>query len=80
LRHEDVVARPDSVAADFRRFLGVPELPKTALALGRINAAETGQREPLSPSLRRWLAKQYRAANANLATLLGPDFELWCED
>jgi len=34
----------------------------------------------LSPTLRRWLAEQYRAANANLATLLGPDFELWCED
>jgi hypothetical protein len=80
LRHEDMAARPDSVAADFHRFLGVPELPKTALALGRINAAETGRREPLSSSLRRWLAKQYRAANANLATLLGPDFELWCED
>jgi hypothetical protein len=80
LRHEDVVARPDSVAADFHRFLGVPELPKTALALGRINAAETGRREPLSSSLRRWLAEQYRAANANLATLVGPDFELWCED
>jgi hypothetical protein len=80
LRHEDVAARPDSVAADFHRFLGVPELPKTALALGRINAAETGRREPLAPSLRRWLAEQYRAANAHLATLLGPDFELWCED
>jgi hypothetical protein len=80
LRHEDVAARPDSVAADFHRFLGVPELPETAQALGRVNAAETARHEPLSPSLRRLLVERYRAANANLAALLGPDFELWCED
>ena len=80
LRHEDVAARPDSIAAEFHRFLGVPELPETAHALGRINTAEIARHEPLSPSLRRWLAEQYRAANANLATLVGPDFELWCED
>jgi hypothetical protein len=80
LRHEDVAARPESVAADFHRFLGIAELPETALALGRINAAEFARREPLSPSLRRRLAERYRAANANLVNLLGPDFELWSED
>jgi hypothetical protein len=80
LRHDDVAARPERVAADFHRFLGVAELPETALALGPINAAETARREPLSPSLRRWLAERYRAANANLAALLGSDFELWSED
>jgi hypothetical protein len=72
LRHEDVAARPDSIAAEFHRFLGVPELPETAHALGRINAAEIARHEPLSPSLRRRLVERYRAANANLATLLGP--------
>jgi hypothetical protein len=80
LRHEDVAAGPESAAANFHRFLGVAELPKTALALGRINATETARREPLYASLRRGLAERYRAANANLATLLGPDFELWSED
>jgi hypothetical protein len=80
LRHEDVAARPDYVAADFHRFLGVPELPETAQALGRVNAAETARHEPLSPSLRRLLVERYRAANANLAALLGPDFGLWRED
>ncbi len=80
LRQEDVAARRESVAADFHRFLGVAELPETALALGRVNAAETARREPLPPSLRRRLAERYRAANANLAALLGPDFELWRED
>ncbi len=80
LRHEDVAVRPESVAADFHRFLGIAELPETAFALGRINAAESAQREPLPRSLRRRLAERYRAVNANLATLLGPDFELWSED
>jgi hypothetical protein len=80
LRHEDVAARPESVAADFHGFLGVAELPETALALGRINAAETARCEPLSPSLRRRLVERYRAANANLVNLLGPDFELWNEN
>jgi Sulfotransferase domain len=80
LRHEDVAARPESIAADFHRFLGVAELPETALALGRINAAETALRDPLSPFLRGWLAERYRAANADLVNLLGPDFELWSED
>lgn len=79
LRHEDVATRPESVAADFHRFLGVDELPETALALGPINAAESARCEPLPPSLRRRLAGRYRAANAKLATLLGPDFELWSE-
>ena len=80
LRHEDVAARPERVAADFHRFLGVAELPETSLALGRINAAKTAGREPLAPFLRRRLAERYRAANANLVNLLGPDFELWSED
>jgi hypothetical protein len=80
LRHEDVAARPASVAADFHRFLGVAELPETTLVPGRINAAEPGRCEPLSLSPRRRLAERYRAANVNLATLLGPDFELWSED
>jgi hypothetical protein len=80
LRHEDVAASPESVAANFYRFLGVTETPGTALALGRINAAETARRQPLSPSVRHWLGERYRAANANLVTLLGPDFELWSDN
>ena len=79
LRQEDVAARPENVAADFHRFLGVAELPETALALGRVNAVETTGREPLPSSLRRRLAARYRAANAKLANLLGPDFELWSD-
>jgi len=80
LLHEVMAARPEKVAVDFHRFLGVAELPQTACALGRVNAAKNARCEPLSPSLRRRLAERYGAANANLATLLGPDFELWSED
>jgi hypothetical protein len=75
LRYEDLAEQPESVAADFHRFLAVTELPETARGLGRINAAEPVGREPLPVSLRRALAARYRVANAALADLLGPDFK-----
>jgi hypothetical protein len=80
LRQEDVALRPEGLTAAFHRFVGVPERPETALDLGRINAAKTAGSEPFSPVLRRWLAGRYREANANLAALLGPGFELWSDD
>ena len=79
LRYEDISTRPEGIATDLHRFLGIAELPETALTLGRINGAET-TRPHLSASLRRRLTERYRVANANLAAILGPDFKLWGED
>jgi Sulfotransferase domain len=80
LRHEDLTNRAESVAAAFHRFLGVADVPATALGLGRINEAAAPMNEPLGRALRRHLAQCYRAANVKLTALLGPDFELWCDE
>ena len=80
LRHEDIMVRPDYVAALFQSFLGVPEIPGLARGLGRINATKTPSPEPLPEPLKRRLAEQYRAANASLATLLACNFDTWNSD
>jgi len=80
LRHEDVAIRLETVTAAFHRFLGVVELPETARDLGRINTTTGSQVNPLSQALRRSLAARYRSANADLAILLGPNFEVWCDE
>lgn len=80
LRHEDLASCVESVAAAFHRFLGVVDMPATALCLGRINEAAAAVSEPLGRALRRRLAQRYRAANVELTALLGPDFELWCDE
>lgn len=80
LRYEDLASRVERVAAAFHRFLGVVDMPATALGLGRINEAAAARSEPLGLALRRRLAQCYRAANAKLTALLGPDFELWYDE
>jgi hypothetical protein len=77
LRHEDVAACPERIAAAFHRFLGIAEMPGLARDLGSVNAAGPSPPEPLSEVLRRRLAMRYRAANANLAALLCSDFDTW---
>ena len=80
LRHEDLASCVEIVAAAFHRFLGVVDMPATALSLGRINEAATAVSEPVGRALRRRLAQSYRAANVKITALLGPDFELWCDE
>ena len=77
LRHEDVAARPEHIAAALHRFLRVTEMPEQARGLGPINAAEPLGSEPLSDLLRCRLTERYRAANARLAALLCSDFDTW---
>jgi len=80
LRHEDILVRPDYIAAVFQSFVGVREIPQLASGLGRINAIEAPSPEPLPEPLRRRLAEQYRVANASLAALLGCNFDAWNSD
>ena len=77
LRHEDLAAYPERIAAALHRFLGVGEMPGLARDLGPINAAGPSPPEPLPETMRRHLADRYRAANANLRALLCANFETW---
>jgi hypothetical protein len=77
LRHEDIMVRPDYIAAVFQSFLGVTEVPGLARGLGRINATKIPSAEPFPEAVKRRLAERYRAANANLATLLACNFDAW---
>ena len=75
LRHEDIVARPEDIAAAFQRFVGVAEILGLARDLGPINAAKDSPPELVSKVLRHQLAERYSAANARLESLLGFNFE-----
>jgi hypothetical protein len=77
LRHEDVPGCPERVAAALHRFLRVAEMPGLARDLGLINATEPSPQEFFPKVLRHRLAERYRAANANLATLLRSNFDTW---
>jgi hypothetical protein len=77
LRHEDVATCPEGVAAVFYRFVGVAELPELTRDLPVINAAQPCPSELLPNLLRRRLAERYRAGNAELAALLGCNFDGW---
>jgi hypothetical protein len=80
LRHEDVAACPERVAADLHRFLRVAEMPGLARDLGPINVTELSPQDFFPKVLRRRLAERYRAANASLATLLRSNFDTWNDD
>jgi hypothetical protein len=80
LRHEDLVVRPDYIAAVFQSFVGVSEIPGLARCLGQINATKIPSTEPLPKFLKRRLAERYRAANASLATLLAWNVDTWNSD
>ncbi len=80
LRHEDIVARPEDIAAAFQRFVGVAEISGLARGLGPINATKPLPRELVPKALRRRLAERYSVANARLETLLGCNFDTWNAD
>jgi hypothetical protein len=80
LRHEDIVVRPEEIAAAFQRFVGVAEISGLARDLGRINATKGSPPELVSEVLRHRLAERYSAANARLESLLGSNFDTWNAD
>jgi hypothetical protein len=80
LRHDDVAVSPERIAAAFQRFVGVAEMPELARDLGSINAVGLSPGVSLPKVLQRHLAERYRAANANLGTLLCSDFDKWNRD
>jgi len=77
LRYEDIVARPEDIAAAFQRLVGVAEIPGLARDLGPINATKDSPPELVSKVLRHRLAERYSAANARLESLLGFNFDSW---
>jgi Sulfotransferase domain len=77
LRYEDIVGRPEDIAAAFQRFVGVAEIPGLARDLGPINATKDSPPELVSKVLRHQLAERYSAANARLESLLGFNFDSW---
>lgn len=76
LKFEDIVARPEDLAARLHRFLGIAPRPEDAASLGVINASMKEQ-TGLDEGIRRELTERYAEPNRRLAALLGPDFELW---
>ena len=80
LRYEDIVARPEGIAAAFQRFIGVAEIPGLARDLGPINATKAPSPELVPKVLRRRLAERYSTANARLEILLGSNFDTWNAD
>ena len=80
LRHENIVARPEDIAAAFQRFVGVAEIPGLARDLGPINATKTPPPELVPRVVRRRLAERYSDANARLEILLGANFDTWNAD
>lgn len=80
LRHEDIVAHPEDIAAAFQRFVGVTEIPGLARDLGPINATKAPPPELVPKVLRRRLAERYGAANARLEILLRSNFDTWNAD
>lgn len=74
LRHDDVVASPERIAADAHAFLEVEARPQDAARLGVVNPSPAAE---APASTLAGLRDRYRASNARLAKLLGPDFEVW---
>lgn len=77
LRHEDIAARPGTVAESLHRFLGVEPRPQDAQGQERINAAKNDGGVRLDPAARQRLAARYAAPNAELYAMLGPGFAAW---
>jgi Sulfotransferase domain len=76
LRFEDIRVRPRELAGRLHRFLGVSPRPHDADGLGVINPSErTGL--TLDEAVHRDLLARYAEPNCRLASLVGPDFELW---
>jgi len=77
LRFEHLVADPRVQAARMHSFLGVSGRPHDADDLPPVNAA-TGEADA-DPEVVAALRARYRGPNAELAELLGPDFQVWSE-
>lgn len=75
LSFDEVVDRPDALAARLHRFLGVTPRPDDAAALGAINASDA--HEPMPEQVRAHLRRRYAEPNRELARLLGPGFAGW---
>jgi hypothetical protein len=76
VRFEDIVERPEWLAAGVHRFLGITERLEDAANLGVINPSEKDE-TPLDDRIRRELHARYEEPNRRLAALLGPAFDVW---
>jgi hypothetical protein len=76
VKFEDIITRPEALAVELQRFLGVSERADDARGLGVINPSEKERSLP-SSEVTRELAERYAEPNRRLAALLGSDFALW---
>jgi hypothetical protein len=76
VRFEDILDRPERLATQVHRFLGVDERPADSADLGVINPSVKGE-TPLDPRIRQELRARYEEPNRRLAALLGPAFDAW---
>jgi hypothetical protein len=78
VRFEDIIERRDWLAETIHQFLGIAPRAHDADGLGVINPSIKG--DTLDPAVARALRERYAEPNRRLATLLGPDFDLWQTD
>jgi len=76
LRFEDILDRPEELAGQVHRFLGIGSRPDDAKGIGVINPSEK-RGEVMDETTRGDLLARYAEPNRRLAAMLGPDFELW---
>lgn len=74
LRFEDIILRPEVLAARLHSFLGVAQRPRDAEGLGVINDADAGE---MLPETRRWLADYFSQPDLALARRTGFDTSAW---
>jgi hypothetical protein len=74
LAFDDVLARPETVAATVHGFLGVERRPADALCLPPVNQADSGEMDAKS---RAFLVDYYAQPNQDLANLTGFDISRW---
>ena len=75
-RFEDIVERPETLAEQVQRFVGVAPRPQDAVGLGVVNPSEQdggGLEDAVAGELRA----RYAEPNRRLATMLGPSFQMW---
>jgi Sulfotransferase domain len=78
LKFEDIILTPADLACRLHRFIGVAPRPDDTLGLDVVNPSEAG--DAMSDDVRTRLRRRYAAANRELVTLLGPEFEDWIPD
>ena len=77
LRFEDIITTPRRLAETLHGFLGVEKRPDEVDGLGVVNPSERTGGGELSDEVRRELTARYDGPNRRLASLLGPQFEMW---